>query len=219
MDNYLYRNESGEGERRIKSVIAFETCELGNTDIWEYCLEHYALGETTKMRINGVLEDPYNENNVRLAIDSLIADLTWIFGKEPRYCLWLSDWESVNEFYGSPTTKCLPSDIILSDLGADGVLFAYHDEPNEIDIVEEAMWNKISLRLMHTSKDKPMNVDIIIETNEDMGLSSNDQLRISKIWQHPTEGWIDFCFYGSNRPTDLSEHEELIPQIYQYLEQ
>lgn len=138
MDKYLYRSEEcyGSGERETRKVIAYETNELGNTDIWEYCIKHYALSETTKMRINIVLNDPYNENNTKLAIDSLIKELSWLYGKEPRYCVWLTDFDSCVELYGEPTTKCLASNIVLSDLGEDGMLYAYFNEPNEIDITE-----------------------------------------------------------------------------------
>lgn len=142
MENYLYRSEEcyGSGERDIRKVIAYETNELGNTDIWHYCMARYELSMETKDKINEILNDLHNrsiyERDMKEAIDLLIEDLTRIFGVEPRYCLWLTDFDTCRDFYGDPTTKCLPSNIIISDLYEDGKLFAYHDMPNEIDLTE-----------------------------------------------------------------------------------
>ena len=142
MDEFKYRSEDcyGSGVREIKAVIAYETSELGNSDIWEYCLEHYQLSSRTRelaadilstLDDGGCLYELLDD-----AIDSLILDLTSSFGFEPRFCLWLSDYDSVSYYYGKPTTKCQPSSAILSDLEDEGTLYAYFNEPEELELEE-----------------------------------------------------------------------------------
>ena len=70
------------------------------------------------------------------AIDCLLDDLKKQFGKELVYCVWLTDYQSVEKYYGRPTTICKKSDIILSDLGKEGALYAYFEEPMEIRLKE-----------------------------------------------------------------------------------
>lgn len=140
--DYLYRSEEcfGSGVREIKAVIAYETSELGNSDIWEYCLEKYQLSPRTRQLAAGIISTLDAGGCVfellDEAIESLILDLTSSFGFEPRYCVWLSDYDSVSYYYGKPTTKCQPSSAILSDLEDEGTLYAYFDEPEELDIDE-----------------------------------------------------------------------------------
>lgn len=138
---YKYRSEyfSGSGERRIKEVIKYETAELDNTDIWEYCLSHYALSEKTKSLANAVIASIdecflLDDGVLKEAINLLIDDLTALLGWEPKYCIWLADFNNVIRQYDIPTTKCQVSDVILSDLATDGVLYAYSEPPKEIII-------------------------------------------------------------------------------------
>ena len=70
------------------------------------------------------------------AIDCLLDDLKKQFGKELVYCVWLTDYQNVEKYYGRPTTICKKSDIILSDLGKEGALYAYFEEPMEIRLKE-----------------------------------------------------------------------------------
>lgn len=53
-----------------------------------------------------------------------------------------------------------------------------------------------SRHLMFTSEDNQMKVDIVLETDDTFGLSTNDMLRIVSIWQHPSEGIITFVLNG-----------------------
>mgnify|MGYP003300135141 FL=1 len=53
-----------------------------------------------------------------------------------------------------------------------------------------------SRNLMNTSAENKMKVEIIFETDETFGLSTNDMLRIVSIWQDPCEGYITFDFEG-----------------------
>lgn len=53
-----------------------------------------------------------------------------------------------------------------------------------------------SRNLMDTSAENQIKVDIVLETDETFGLSTNDMLRIVSIWQHPSEGIITFVLNG-----------------------
>ena len=154
MTPYLFRSEdfNGSGIREPKEVILLETCNLGNTDIWTYCLNHYSLSALTKQYITW-LQEAFEEENkqeipeyyyciiefIYTAIDCLLDDLKKQFGKELVYCVWLTDYQSVEKYYGRPTTMCKKSDIILSDLGKEGALYAYFEEPMEIRISGRAL--------------------------------------------------------------------------------
>lgn len=77
--------------------------------------------------------------------------------------------------------------------------------------------DKISAILMDTDEKNHAIVDIVLESSEDAGLSTNDKLCIKEIWQHPTEGIIMVQVEGYSEPQELEEYEEFIPQIYEYL--
>ena len=86
---------------------------------------------------------------------------------------------------------------------------------------EQMTWHKLSALLMDTSEDihlKAKEDDILVlETDEDMGLSDLEKNRLSEVWQHPTEGIITFKMGGSNQELDLSEFPEFIPQVYNHV--
>lgn len=75
----------------------------------------------------------------------------------------------------------------------------------------------ISALLMDTCEENPLHVSIILDTDDDMGLSSNDKLRITKLYQHPSEGIIYLKFDGDDNYCELEDYSEFIPQIYNYL--
>lgn len=77
--------------------------------------------------------------------------------------------------------------------------------------------DKISAILMDTDEKNHAIVDIVLESSDDAGLSTNDKLCIKEIWQHPTEGIIMVQVEGYSEPQELEEYEEFIPQIYEYL--
>ena len=86
---------------------------------------------------------------------------------------------------------------------------------------EQMTWHKLSALLMDTSEDihlKAKEDDILVlETDEDMGLSDLEKNRLTEVWQHPTEGIITFKMGGSNQELDLSEFPEFIPQVYNHV--
>ena len=80
-------------------------------------------------------------------------------------------------------------------------------------------WNKISAILMDTNSKNKLNVDIILETNEDQGLSELEKLHIIQIWQEPSSGEIGYILEGCKEEFDLSELEEWqLKNIYEQLE-
>ena len=64
------------------------------------------------------------------------------------------------------------------------------------DDVREMIRFYFSRNLMNTSAENQIKVDIVLETDETFGLSTNDMLRIVSIWQHPSEGIITFVLNG-----------------------
>ncbi len=73
---------------------------------------------------------------------------------------------------------------------------------------------RISAFLMDTDEDNHFVTNIIIDTPEDLGLSDNEKMIITEIWQHPQEGIITFKIEGCEDEFDLSEYPELLEQIY-----
>ena len=132
----LYRCESysGSGVRVPREVLLFEMGELTNTDVIDYCLENYG----DKMRpeaktllanaIEPISEGDMDEKDIEKVVDTLLAELERIWGIRIASVLWLAEYDTVKDMYDGedgeiseyPTTK-----YILSDLGYDGILFAY----------------------------------------------------------------------------------------------
>ena len=78
----------------------------------------------------------------------------------------------------------------------------------EEDDVRQMIRFYFSRHLMFTSEDNQMKVDIVLETDETFGLSTNDMLRIISIWQHPSEGIITFVLNGGEE-IDFDDIETL----------
>ena len=64
------------------------------------------------------------------------------------------------------------------------------------DNIRQMVRNYLSRQLMDTNENEKMDVDIVVEVEDAMGLSSLELPNIIKMWQHPTEGWIIFETYG-----------------------
>ena len=78
--------------------------------------------------------------------------------------------------------------------------------------------NKLSALLSDTSENNPINVDIILETEEDMGLSTLQKPHIIKVFQDPKEGIMYMLFEGADDYIEIDEDDkEVIKQIYDYL--
>lgn len=69
---------------------------------------------------------------------------------------------------------------------------------NLFDDVNESLRHFVSRLLMDTSEENPMEIDLIVETDEDQGLSDLEKLCVKKIYQDPSEGIIWVLFEGTD---------------------
>lgn len=140
----MYRSESayGSGVRDIVDVLTYEIFELGNTDAIDYIASHYKLDKAGQELLNG-LQDCWevyasdSEAVQRNSIVELVSALNRYFGVELKYCLWLADLSAVSELYSNSEVDIDAygaSQYKLSDLGRDGILFAYTEMPQPIEI-------------------------------------------------------------------------------------
>ena len=139
----LYRNESysGSGVRNAVEVIVHEIYELRNTDVIDYCLSHYSL---KKMHFNQTFkilketvedDDAVEESDIRILIEDLLKNIESETGISVNYALWLTSKESVKENYDGEENTIDAYEIgqvILSNLGEDGILYGYQTMPTKI---------------------------------------------------------------------------------------
>lgn len=140
-----YRTEtfSGEGFRDAAEVMAFETFELGNTDIPEYLCSHQLKGSsiapalesiTKELDDNGFVDDMSWDEKVDF-FREVLGDLSKVVGVNITHALWLADPNTVLNFYGKDLTPDSyidayePGPVILTDLGHDGALYGYDHDP------------------------------------------------------------------------------------------
>lgn len=140
-----YRTESfsGTGSRDAAEVMAFETFELGNTDIPEYLCSYQLKGSsiapaletiTKELDDNGFVDDMSWEEKVDF-FREVLEDLSKVTGVNTTHALWLADPNTVLNFYGKDLTPDSyidayePGPVILTDLGHDGTLYGYDHEP------------------------------------------------------------------------------------------
>lgn len=106
------------------------------------------------------------------------------------------------------------------------------DKEKEIEDLEKAIWyiNKkiellkegslvrarLSALLSFTDEDHPMNVDIILETKKDVGLSTLQKPHIIKIFQDPKEGIMWMLMEGADDYIEIEEEDEMA-QIIEYI--
>lgn len=163
---YLYRTENayGSGERDLRAIIEYEVFELGNTDIFDYILKHYDfekynlqsgfLNTLQTMREMSGDSDPESvesfervadnigKNTAKKAfIDSVMDLIRYVTGKSIRYGLWLAEKDAVIRFYNNMSKENIDtyrtSDVILSDLNEDGILFGYEEKPKPVSPYDE----------------------------------------------------------------------------------
>lgn len=140
MSTSLYRTESayGSGVRDIIQVIFWEVTECCNMDILDYTVKNHreCLSEHTLKNLTMILNnDTILELAVLEIIKDVIKEINKYYGLNLKYCLWLTSREAVINLYNgdeSSIDEYEISDIILSDLGYDGKLFAYEKFPEPI---------------------------------------------------------------------------------------
>ena len=150
-----YRTEQlyGSGYRDLKEVISFEIFELGNDDIPLTILS--LLTDECKVKASEDLRNMIKEltewrlTNEQTSFDkdqfivNLINIINEFYGKEIKYCLWLSDScediisnYSLDPYYDEEKKDYFyefhayeDSEVILSDLGNCGKLYRYTEPP------------------------------------------------------------------------------------------
>lgn len=143
MQKIMYRSEdsSGSGVRDIIEVMVFEIYELSNTDILEYVSEHYFsynIKRDMHRLINYIENDELSENDIRELCKDIVDEINKNTKHNLKYALWLANKGAVIDMYAYDELNIdayYTSDIILSDLGYDGILFAYDKEPKPINSI------------------------------------------------------------------------------------
>lgn len=159
MDKVLYRNNNafGDNVRKPLDVITYEVYELGNSDILEYCTEHYALSSELRNDIDDIIDniDDIDEEDVITVIKKLLNELNVLYGKPIKEVIWLASLDAVNDLYdGEEENSDIQSysvedAIILSNLGYDGLLFGFFERPKELD---ENYKHSFKLASAHSTK-------------------------------------------------------------------
>ena len=141
-----YRAESfsGSGVRKLREVLYFEVFELNNTGTLHdlrKMLEPGELRDQLSEIIDG-LETPgllYREEGLDMGeydclcfLQDVIDEVNRKLKKNYRYGLWLADRDAVKDYYGASKNEidCYEkSDFKIDDLGYEGALYLYEDEP------------------------------------------------------------------------------------------
>lgn len=159
MRDVRYRTEtfSGTGERDAVEVMAFETFELGNTDIL-YHLEQGLLHDSGELGVccldfiehlnnQGLIQDSewveFGFENGIAFYKEVLAEIQRMTGFEIKYALWLADKDVVidkgYDGYGLDMDSEDDFDcyevgpVVLSDLGSAGVLYGYTEMPVRLE--------------------------------------------------------------------------------------
>lgn len=140
MENIMYRSEDsyGSGVRDILDIMTFEIYELKNIDILEYTLDHYLQNSNIKETVENMIADIeiFNEEEIYKVCKLIINEINKQTDHNLKYALWLAEYDAVSNIYSfdeSSIEAYNTSDIILSDLGYDGILFGYDEEPEPIE--------------------------------------------------------------------------------------
>ena len=140
----LYRTESfsGSGVHDLRDIIEYEMSALFNTDIPRYVLESYDLSDDLRQDLLDTLaledtgEYPFlvDRGYLQQLIDRMVDAVGRSVGKTLRYGLWLAGRDAVQAIYGgNADIQAYPAgDAVLSDLGYDGSLHAYENNPQPL---------------------------------------------------------------------------------------
>lgn len=143
----MYRTEtySGSRERRFDYVLQFEVFELGNCHILEELVQNGLVSRqdlvkqiqdiASEWEKNGYVDDMPEDDQLEF-IEQLRIEISMRLNQDIQFALWLTDRQYVQDFYqgtDSDTEGYETSDVILSNLGNDGILFGYECEPYPIE--------------------------------------------------------------------------------------
>ena len=156
---YRIESYGGSGIRDLKKIILFEILELDNTEILDYVYDNYAKNCDIKHLPNELRTIPnklkqmikvidgytnsktyesgailYTDKDIENIVDDIIKFLNYIYKKDFKYGLWLCEGieECIYMYSKNKDDNVFIyqiGDLILSDLGRDGQLYAYEKEP------------------------------------------------------------------------------------------
>ena len=141
----LFRTEnySGTGVRDLSDIISYEMTELRNRDIPEYVLAHYDLPKKLRRKLEDMLalneEYPFvfDRDEFETTMEKVIQEIGRQKGLNLHYGLWLAEVGNVLLRYNGTVADTFAygtSPVVLSNLGPDGVLFAYEELPTSIPL-------------------------------------------------------------------------------------
>lgn len=135
----LYRydyNSNGNDITDPVEVITYEMSELGNVDIPDYCVFSYGnkmrpeVREEIKNSVELIRNGDIDEDAAKHIAGLIISEMERIWHIKIEYVRWLADYDTVVDLYcdegeEDKIESYETSKYILSDLGGDGILFAY----------------------------------------------------------------------------------------------
>ena len=135
MVRYRAEDTYGEGHRGIVEVMEYEIFELENEDIIDTLGSTYFSDNSLKsLEFRSLVSNQFCSKLT--ALDSItfcervLELLNKKTGENLKYCLWLADLETVLKLYEGVNVDAYDtSDVVLSDLGYDGSLYAYEELP------------------------------------------------------------------------------------------
>ena len=138
-DNYIKSKISGKQLRNIYIDIVYIAKELSEKADQSHTFNRFqrALG---------------NELAQTVFVESFLQLIQIATGRNIKYGLWLAERRIVETYYGGQNIDSYAvSDIILSDLGAEGILFAYTELPQPLENEASAV-----VRSQTAKKNEPM---------------------------------------------------------------
>ena len=139
-----YRNECyGSGIIDIFKIIKFEIMELHNSDILDFFVNNYGLKVDIEDYYTEIENENISEKDINELIENMKEILVNIFGHSNLFGLWLTTFEGVKKNYIFeedryvnryifPNSRVIP----VSDLGDQGVLFVFEENPDFFTIEE-----------------------------------------------------------------------------------
>ena len=137
---------SGSKVRKAIDVMKYEIFDLGNTDILKtlkttILKNSIFIKEIEKIEFeleeNGYVDDLFENEKIDFC-QKILDEIHFITNKKIEYALWLADLEIVKKYYKGSNSNIdmyKTTNIILSNLGLDGILYGYEEMPIKEEIV------------------------------------------------------------------------------------
>lgn len=143
MLQYRVEHTGYKSDRNPIDVMSFESTELDNNDTIEYIRDNYLVNNTLLTKTaNDLLHNYHNTDNYRKFFANALSHIATATGKNITHVIWLADKNIVENQYAAwnDSTEMDEYDvsnaIILSDLGNDGRLYGFDNEPKPIQTLQ-----------------------------------------------------------------------------------